>query len=210
MSDRTRRLLLSVPLALLLSTSTTHAAEILVSTISDAIADDARCSLREAIEAANTDTAVDTCTEGSGADTVVLAFDSDHTMAVAGANEDLNQTGDFDIREDLTIRPMDESAVVAISAAGLDRVFQVFDGADLTLVRIQVPRRRSGRIWRRDLQPRLREHSHPPQRRADREPVDALRWRDLLRGRDRDPRVDGRRQRIRLRWRCVHGHLRHH
>ena len=115
-----------------------QAVEIQVSTVSDAIATDNRCTLREAIQAANTDTQVDTCAAGDGHDTIVLFFDSDHTVSLAGANEDTNQTGDFDIREDLTIRPNDPDVVVTISAQGLDRVFEVFPGASLTLERIRV------------------------------------------------------------------------
>ncbi|KXJ04429.1 hypothetical protein AC249_AIPGENE4619, partial [Exaiptasia diaphana] len=112
--------------------------EIQVSTVSDAIATDNRCTLREAIQAANTDTQVDTCAAGDGHDTIVLFFDSDHTISLAGANEDTNQTGDFDIREDLTIRPNDPDVVVTVSAQGLDRVFEVFPEASLTLERIRV------------------------------------------------------------------------
>lgn len=43
-----------------------------VNTVVDASADDGKCSLREAIQAANTDTAVDTCPAGDGADTIVF------------------------------------------------------------------------------------------------------------------------------------------
>ncbi len=130
--------LMAVSISAMLLASPLQAAEIQVSTISDGIATDNRCTLREAIQAANTDTQVDTCAAGNGHDTIVLFFDSDHDMAVAGANEDTNQTGDFDIREDVTIRPENPDVVVTISAQGLDRVFEVFPGASLTLERIRV------------------------------------------------------------------------
>ncbi len=109
-----------------------------VSTVSDAIATDNRCTLREAVIAANTDTQVDTCPAGSGADTIVLFFTSDHVIDQAGIDEDMSLTGDFDIRSDVTIRPQDPGAFVTIDAQGMDRVFEVFDGADLTLERIEV------------------------------------------------------------------------
>ena len=44
------------------------AAEITVTTTDDEINSDGDCSLREAIEAANSDAAVDNCTAGSGTD----------------------------------------------------------------------------------------------------------------------------------------------
>lgn len=124
-------------LAALFSTQA-HGTEILVGTISDGIGVDGRCTLREAVSAANTDTAVNECPAGSGADTILLFFTSDHEITLAGSNEDQNQTGDFDVRDDVTIRPADEGITVVIDAAGLDRVFEVFDGADLTLERIEV------------------------------------------------------------------------
>jgi len=43
---------------------------IAVTTTSDATAADGQCSLREAIDAANGDVAVDTCAAGNGADTI--------------------------------------------------------------------------------------------------------------------------------------------
>jgi len=46
---------------------------IVVTTLEDGLADDGECTLREAIQSANTDTAVGGCTAGSGADTVALA-----------------------------------------------------------------------------------------------------------------------------------------
>src|SRR6266571_5278712 len=50
-----------------------HAATtITVNTTADELISDGNCSLREAIQAANTDTAVDACPAGSGADTIVV------------------------------------------------------------------------------------------------------------------------------------------
>lgn len=60
------------------------------------------CSLREAIIAANTNAAVDSCSAGVGADTITLPF-GNYTLTIAGAGEDLSYTGDLDILEDLTI-----------------------------------------------------------------------------------------------------------
>ena len=49
-----------------------HAASIVVNDTNDELNTDGSCSLREAIEAANTDTAVDGCAAGNGADVITL------------------------------------------------------------------------------------------------------------------------------------------
>lgn len=131
-------LILAAMLPAAMLTASANAAEILVDTISDGFAIDGRCTLREAIEAANTDSAINECDAGSGADIIMLGATSTHRVSVAGANEDLNQTGDFDIREDLTIRPADPAIVVSIAQEHADRVFEIFDGADFTLERIEI------------------------------------------------------------------------
>ena len=56
-------------------------AVITVTTTSDAVASDGLCSLREAIIAANTDSAFSDCPAGSGADTIAVSF-----AGVGGAN----------------------------------------------------------------------------------------------------------------------------
>ena len=137
---RCSSLLVATLLMLPALSPTAEAAEILVSTVSDAIIDgDNRCTLREAINSANADMPLHGCTTGDGADTIVLFFDSDHEMTLAGTNEDDNLTGDFDIKDDLTIRPMG-SSVVEIEADGIDRIFHVHDGANLTLERLRLRR----------------------------------------------------------------------
>ncbi|MEM1180493.1 MAG: hypothetical protein AAGM22_19265 [Acidobacteriota bacterium] len=124
--------------ALLLVAPPLQAAEIFVNTTSDSIVDnDGRCALREAVAAANADMALHGCSAGDGPDTIVLGS-ADYTMAVAGANEDGNLTGDFDIVDDLTIRPTDGISLVRIDAAGLDRIFDVRGGVSLTLERLEL------------------------------------------------------------------------
>jgi len=73
-----------------------YAAEIAVTTTADELNADGDCSLREAIQAANTDTAVDACPAGSGADTIVVPAGT-YAISIAGTGEDANATGDFDI-----------------------------------------------------------------------------------------------------------------
>jgi CSLREA domain-containing protein len=64
--------ILTLMLALLPGTGTVHAANLTVNTTTDELNSDGDCSMREAIQAANTDTAVDACPAGSGADIITV------------------------------------------------------------------------------------------------------------------------------------------
>jgi len=83
-----------------------RAAAINVTTTLDEYGSGAGCSLREAIRAANTDTAFGGCPAGSGVDTIsVPSGVFQLTLANAGgANEDANATGDLDINTSMTIQ----------------------------------------------------------------------------------------------------------
>ena len=104
-------------------------------TTSDERSADGHCSLREALAAANTDTApfagAGECTAGSGTDTIVLPA-GQFTLGIAGRGEDANATGDLDVLSAVTIDGAG-AAVTQIDANGIDRVLDVHTGADLTL-----------------------------------------------------------------------------
>ncbi len=100
-----------------------HAATITVNTTNDENNSDGDCSLREAIIAANTDTAVDACPAGNGADTITLPAGT-YLLSLAGADEDDALTGDLDITNDLTITGAGP-ALTIIDGNGLDRVFHL-------------------------------------------------------------------------------------
>jgi len=74
-----------------------------VNTTDDELNSDGDCSLREAIIAANTDTAVDACPAGSGADTVTLQAGATYLLSVNGVKENIAQKGDLDLTDDLSI-----------------------------------------------------------------------------------------------------------
>lgn len=110
-----------------------HAATITVTTTADNLTVDGQCSLREAITAANTNTAVDTCTAGDpGLDTIILTAGNTYTIALAGGGEDANATGDYDILEPLTIQTTVTNGTATIDGADLDRIFHLPDGGSLT------------------------------------------------------------------------------
>ena len=85
------------------------------------------CSLREAIQAANTDTAFGGCTAGSGADIISLPVGT-YTLRGA-ADEDDNASGDLDIASDLTINGADQRTTIIQAGSsetnGVDRVLHI-------------------------------------------------------------------------------------
>ena len=103
-----------------------YAASLTVTTTDDELNADGDCSLREAIQAANTDTAVDACFAGSGADTIVLPAGT-YSLSIAGAGEYANATGDLNITSDLTLQG-DGAATTILDGADLDRVLHIFAG----------------------------------------------------------------------------------
>lgn len=117
------------------------ATTIVVSTLNDVIANDGQCALREAIIAANTDSAFSDCAAGSGAD--VISFDASlpvpavFNLTISGTNEDLSFTGDLDILSTLTITGTGSGNIV-LDGNGADRVLDIRPGANLTLSGVTV------------------------------------------------------------------------
>jgi CSLREA domain-containing protein len=103
-----------------------HAATIAVGTTVDELDGDADCSLREAIQAANTDTAVSGCTAGSGADTITVPAGF-YALTRVGASENGNATGDLDVQSDVTI----QGTGAVIDGNDTDRVLHVLAGTVL-------------------------------------------------------------------------------
>lgn len=115
----------AVVIAGLGDTNRAHAALIAVDETLDELNADGDCSLREAIEAANTDAAVDACVPGSGPDTIELPPGS-YPLTITGAFEDQNLTGDLDLRSDITIIGTGSSpSVIDASGLGNDRVMHI-------------------------------------------------------------------------------------
>ncbi len=101
-------------------------AAINVTTTGDKIDKDRECSLREAVLAANIDTAVNECSAGNGADVIKLPAGR-YVLSVAGAGEDAAETGDLDIDGSLTIIGAGRDNTI-IDANGLDRVLHILGG----------------------------------------------------------------------------------
>jgi CSLREA domain-containing protein len=113
-----------------------HAAAIAVTTTADELNTDGDCSLREAIKAANSDSAVDACAAGSGADTITLPAGV-YTLTLQGTGEDIAATGDLDITGALTITGADAASTIVESGNQNDRVFEIL-GATATLSQLTI------------------------------------------------------------------------
>lgn len=101
---------------------------ITVTTTTDEWNDDGDCSLREALAAANADAPVDACPAGNGKDLILL--DSGvYTLALRGAREDDNATGDLDIRSSVILSSTGTVSETVIDGGQLDRVLQIHEGA---------------------------------------------------------------------------------
>ena len=88
---------------------------------------DGKCSLREAISAANLDAPVDACPAGMGDDMIILP-EGRYVLRLAGAGEDDNATGDLDLRSNVTLIGAG-SGLTIIDGGGIDRVLDVHVGA---------------------------------------------------------------------------------
>ena len=109
------------------STHTVSGITITVNTADDELNSDGDCSLREALQAANTNTAVDACPAGSGWDTIQIPAGT-YQLSLTGADEDSNATGDFDILESVDIVGAGSSTTI-LDGMMNDRVLHV-DPAD--------------------------------------------------------------------------------
>lgn len=118
-----------------------QAATITVTTTADSVANDGKCSLREAITAAATKTksgsAAGECPAGSGNDTIALGAQH-YVLSRTGPPDDTNATGDLDITKGtLTITGAGASSTT-INAGGIDRAIDVLAGATLTLQKLTI------------------------------------------------------------------------
>jgi CSLREA domain-containing protein len=120
---RKKRLALAVGQALLLGAMSAQAATITVTNNNDASTADA-CTLRDAIQAANTDTAVNSCAAGSGTDSIVF----DNSLTASATTITLGGSA-LSITSDMSINGANN---ITINAAGASRVMDV-NGGKLTL-----------------------------------------------------------------------------
>src|SRR3954451_9199196 len=130
-----RRLLVLAAAVLAIGPAAARAATIDVSIAGDIVAADGRCSLREAVTAANTGAGVfpdaGECPPGQFGDTIALPAGS-FKLAIAGTDEDENATGGIDLLTSVTIAGAGAGSTT-VDAEGVDRVFEVTSGVKLTV-----------------------------------------------------------------------------
>lgn len=137
-------------LAAFFMASTASAATINVTTTADVVANDADCSLREAVKVANADSNAieDACTAGSGDDVINVPAGT-YTLSLGpngASDEDANANGDLDITSNMTISGADRDTTILRGSRFIDanpeRIFDivaagnpVFTISNLTLTR---------------------------------------------------------------------------
>ena len=119
-----------------------RAATISVNTTTDENNVDGDCSLREAIIAANTDTAVDACPAGSGADTIVVPAGT-YLLSLTPSGSNDATSGDLNITADLTLNGSGPN-VTTIDANGIDRVLRIENSSDVSISRLTLSGGNSG------------------------------------------------------------------
>lgn len=112
------------------------AATLSVTTTVDELNSDGDCSLREAIRAANLNSAVDMCPAGGSTDTIVLSA-ATYTLALSGPDENNAATGDLDLSANMTIQGA-ASGTTILDGASLDRVLEVRSPATVTLTSLLI------------------------------------------------------------------------
>lgn len=113
-----------------------EAASLTVTTTEDELNEDGDCSLREAIVAANTDTAVDACIAGNGADTIELDANT-YELTITGSDENAGATGDLDITDDVTIQGQSAETTI-IDANDIDRVIDIHGSTNVTFSNVTI------------------------------------------------------------------------
>lgn len=111
------------------------AATIAVTTTADEFGSGSACSIREAVQSANTNADVGGCTHtgGFGTDTITIPAGF-YTLTRAGIDEDDNATGDLDIRSNLTLQGAGAGTTsIALCGNCSDRVLQVIVGTSVTI-----------------------------------------------------------------------------
>lgn len=127
-------------LVMLVAVPAAQAVDIPVNTTADEYGNPpASCSLREAITSAQTNAAFGGCSAGLGSDTIKLPAGT-YKITRAGAVEELNVTGDFDVTgtDSLAIRPATNTDKVIVDGNALDRVFDQQGSNSLAITGLDV------------------------------------------------------------------------
>lgn len=109
---------------------------IAVNTTADELNSDGDCSLREAIQSANTNNKMDGCTFSGSGDLVVSVPAGSYFITLGSAGEDANAGGDFDLLASMTIQGAGVGSTV-LDANLFDRLFDI-DPAHSTSISVTI------------------------------------------------------------------------
>ena len=109
---------------------------IAVNTTADELNSDGDCSLREAIQSANTNDKIDGCTFAGSGDLVVSVPAGSYFITLGSAGEDANAGGDFDLLASMTIQGTGVGSTV-LDANLFDRLFDI-DPAHSTSISVTI------------------------------------------------------------------------
>lgn len=135
--------LVGAGLACLLCVTRVDAATIVVNTTADELNTGPSCSLREAIQSANTDSAFGGCTTGNGDDVITLPAGL-YRLGRAGV-DDTNVNGDLDISSNITLNGAGATSTIIDGSGSFtgDRVIQITGAVSVSLARLTIRNGRS-------------------------------------------------------------------
>lgn len=131
-------MVMALAIALAAGLPAARAATITPDIFTDDATTNGNCTLREAIIAANTNTARDNCTAGSNNETDTISLSAGtYTLSFAGTGEEAAATGDLDILEnaastDIAVTGAGAigSSTTTINGGAIDRIFHINPVAD--------------------------------------------------------------------------------
>ena len=112
--------------------------QIQVNTTADEINNDGDCSLREAIQAANTNLPVDACPAGvfDSPDDILIPSGT-YTLSVPGTSENEGLTGDLDITESVNLLGSGTGTTI-LNANHIDRVLEISGSTTVNISRLTI------------------------------------------------------------------------
>jgi CSLREA domain-containing protein len=130
-------------LLLLVVPGSAQAASITVTTplVDEAMTDNGNCTLREAVQAANTNATVDVCVHGGGTALDTISIPAGTVTLAGAAADDLNAGGDLDVTVGAASGPLTiqgaGAASTTIDGNDLDRVIHLVDSISTNALTIQ-------------------------------------------------------------------------